>query len=781
MEPTHPGLRRSLLVLSVSVGLATASHAAARPKATGDMARVFSPPAVVLNPEVEPNDTPATATPLSFHAPAAVASGSVFPAGDLDFYSFVAPENSRVWIFADSGGTQLPGANSRDTLLTLYAPDGTTVLEFDNDDGTGNGGDGTVETGMSSAIAGAALSLSGTYYVRVAGFHSGDAINPYTLYVLVTYGATRTEDEPNGSNTDATPLGPGPDTFGVRTALIGVPGDVDYYEVSANAGDTLFFAADADPDRNGGTDLAIEVVSSGGSILLSVDSSANSVGSAEASSFVIPDFGTYFLRVHQSAGTGTGNYDIAAALLPQYGDCVTTISSVLGSDSVDYPALHGAFENRLLKGGVPMQCDAAIGCPGIVDEAGLHEFDAYTFFQHSDDAGCVAVQIDAPGCSGANDIFVAAYEDSFDPDDLCAHYLGDTGSSPEPAGKLSFVTVPYHNYVIVVSEINAGSGCAGYKLVVTGTCPSGLVVDAHDATGVSSNLNGVLEPEETVVVEPRWRGLTGGPMTGDALFVGESGPSLRSARCVRGLRRTGRRRGRRLLRRGPGLLRGLRLRCASRGALGRVAVGNALDRCADVLVRARRSQLRRRAARRPLLSLHREHLPHHVTGGGDLRRLLPRRPGTAQADGGLRAEGDGEPGRVLPSARDGDLRRRAGVQSVRAVYRRALPARRRRRMRPRGGGWIVELLPGRTGPEAADGGVPAEDAPRVRVRSAGGRRDCSPTCPRRRRSRRSSRICSTAASPRGCGASKFCPTDPNLRKQMAPFLVKTFGLVLYGH
>ncbi len=32
----------------------------------------------------------------------------------------------------------------------------------------------------------------------------------------------------------------------------------------------------------------------------------------------------------------------------------------------------------------------------------------------------------------------------------------------------------------------------------------------------------------------------------------------------------------------------------------------------------------------------------------------------------------------------------------------------------------------------------------------------------------------------GCGGTSFCPTNPNTRGQMAPFLAKTFGLTLYG-
>jgi hypothetical protein len=32
----------------------------------------------------------------------------------------------------------------------------------------------------------------------------------------------------------------------------------------------------------------------------------------------------------------------------------------------------------------------------------------------------------------------------------------------------------------------------------------------------------------------------------------------------------------------------------------------------------------------------------------------------------------------------------------------------------------------------------------------------------------------------GCGGGNFCPDDPNIRGQMAAFLVRVFGLNLYG-
>jgi len=68
--------------------------------------------------------------------------------------------NSQIWAYVDTGtvhGIQNPPATSRDSLLYLYAGDGTTLIEKDDDDGTGNGLDGTIETPLSSAIAGRIL------------------------------------------------------------------------------------------------------------------------------------------------------------------------------------------------------------------------------------------------------------------------------------------------------------------------------------------------------------------------------------------------------------------------------------------------------------------------------------------------------------------------------------------------------------------------------------------------------------------------------------------------
>ena len=54
---------------------------------------------------------------------------------------------------------------------------------------------------------------------------------------------------------------------------------------------------------------------------------------------------------------------------------------------------------------------------------------------------------------------------------------------------------------------------------------AGLSVDVHSATGTSSNLNGVLEPGETVQVEPGWRNVTGGSLTLNGTATSITGPA----------------------------------------------------------------------------------------------------------------------------------------------------------------------------------------------------------------------------------------------------------------
>ena len=278
-------------------------------------------PAPVITPETEPNGTSGTANVIDVSGasqPCATISAAINPGGDLDFFTFTgAPAGSRIWIETDTGGTQNAGATSRDTVIDLLAADGTTVIENDDDDGTGNGGDGTVETGLASMIGGRTLTAGGTYFIRVRAFSATAIVNPYRLFVTLTNVAPTAEVEANNTAATANALVTAGTPIGLASGSVSPAADSDYYSVVATAGNIVYFNVDADPERDGtGTDLVVEFRDPADVLLLSIDSSiTGSIANpaAEGANFTISTSGTYFVRVRHFSATGTGTYHIMAS------------------------------------------------------------------------------------------------------------------------------------------------------------------------------------------------------------------------------------------------------------------------------------------------------------------------------------------------------------------------------------------------------------------------------------------------------------------------------------
>ncbi len=118
-----------------------------------------------LGEESEPNNTFDTADPLT--GSEVKIRGSVFGNGDLDWYSFTANAGDRVYAAVT---TNYSGSASTDSQLRIFAADGTTLIEFDEDDGSLGS--------LSSSIAGAVLAAGGTYYVRVNHFSATNTLPP---------------------------------------------------------------------------------------------------------------------------------------------------------------------------------------------------------------------------------------------------------------------------------------------------------------------------------------------------------------------------------------------------------------------------------------------------------------------------------------------------------------------------------------------------------------------------------------------------------------------------
>ncbi|MDI1475213.1 DUF4215 domain-containing protein [Polyangium sp. y55x31] len=135
----------------------------------------FGAPSTCVLVESEPNPACATASgPLK---PPFVVTGKITPVGDIDYYSFTVPAVADVKIesFVTSVGSCATG---NDTKIWLHAPDCTTVVIEDDDDGINNC------SLIDPAVDTAARKLApGTYYVRFEEYGNNAAIAAYQLQV----------------------------------------------------------------------------------------------------------------------------------------------------------------------------------------------------------------------------------------------------------------------------------------------------------------------------------------------------------------------------------------------------------------------------------------------------------------------------------------------------------------------------------------------------------------------------------------------------------------------
>ncbi len=189
--------------------------------------------------------------------------------------------------------------------------------------------------------------------------------------------------------------------------------------------------------------------------------------------------GDWVLTITDSAGGTLGTlrgwslllYPVACA--PGGGACDTCIPSVAGTIDGSSPVQTG----RLFRGGSQSTCGTSNTCPGLYSgDANPRHYNTHSFTNTSPTPLCVNVRLET-GC----DLFAVAYLDSFDPTDLCANYLGDSGSSSAYGAYSNLVfscTVPpAARLVVAVHEMTNNSTCGAYTLYVAGLpCPPPMLV-----------------------------------------------------------------------------------------------------------------------------------------------------------------------------------------------------------------------------------------------------------------------------------------------------------------
>src|SRR5438552_5381118 len=85
---------------------------------------------------------------------------------------------------------------------------------------------------------------------------------------------------------------------------------------------------------------------------------------------------------------------------------------------------------RLFRRDIPQTCPASTTC-SIFGDGLLHHYDSYTFANKSGSTQCVTIDTNT-ACTGTNSIFTGAYLGSFDPNNICTNWIGDSGFSPDP-------------------------------------------------------------------------------------------------------------------------------------------------------------------------------------------------------------------------------------------------------------------------------------------------------------------------------------------------------------
>lgn len=231
---------------------------------------------------------------------------------DVDYFKIDLAAGQRLAMATITSASVASG----NTTIHLYAFDGvdTELIETDLSDGVLNS--------SSSVISSPAITLTGTYLIKVEGGTETTIIQPYDLYVQVL-SETAAEQEPNDEVAQ---------TINVQAAISGVlsaTSDLDRYQFNVNPGDTIFTTVDFDPERDGTTwngFLDIGMISN--TYLRANDS--NSVSpNAEANVITVQQAGTYEIRIGSLVDIGANaSYLAQVTVIPAVtqANCQTVIS-----------------------------------------------------------------------------------------------------------------------------------------------------------------------------------------------------------------------------------------------------------------------------------------------------------------------------------------------------------------------------------------------------------------------------------------------------------------------
>jgi subtilisin-like proprotein convertase family protein len=385
--------------------------------------------------EVEPNDTAVTATPID----TPLNGGQLVGPGDSDYWAIPGVTGDRVYAWANNGGS----SNSTiDTDMRFFAADGTTLIEFDDEDADGLNSPISdlyfIYSTTAPTIAGARFTSDATHYLQVNAQSTTGTVHRYRMHVGVEPAdrAPLSECEPN--DTIAAADRTGKDYFG---GVVDTDGDVDFYAFEATAGDRIFIALDGDPERDSdptqsaatntnGFHGKLAVYDPAEDVLISDASDSNTVQGAEdypaqAAFFVARTTGTHYVSVEQQSASGVGpkeTYELAifrndaAPALSEVVDPVIALTPDFINDDIDLVATDMAggdsgvcavslFDNtNLMVTGSFTPGDPSVNLTIELVDIGTNGSAKLLVEDCAGNTSCavIAIDIDGPDCMGFN-------------------------------------------------------------------------------------------------------------------------------------------------------------------------------------------------------------------------------------------------------------------------------------------------------------------------------------------------------------------------------------------